>query len=171
MNTPLDTNDTRRPDRTGAILLIVLGVFFLLAQLLEFGWLILPALSAGFLLAGVLRREAGWLIPGGILAGISLGIFLIEGPLPIVADEQARGGVFMMSFAVGWFSIAILSKLFTDETQWWPLIPGGIMALIGGAVLAGELGQQALDMLGYVWPVGLIAAGLYIIRRRRQVAQ
>jgi hypothetical protein len=171
MNSPLDTNNTQRPDRTGAILLIALGIFFLLAQLLELGWLMLPAQGAGFLLAGVLRREAGWLIPGGILAGISLGIVLTEGPLPIAVGDQASGGVFMLSFALGWFSIAILSKLFTDETQWWPLIPAGIMTLIGGAVLAGELGERVLDLFGYIWPLGLIAAGLLVIARHRQVTQ
>jgi hypothetical protein len=178
MHTPLDTHDAPRHDRTGAILLIALGSFFLLARFLNLGWLMLPILGAGFLLTGVLRREAGWLIPGGILAGISLGISLIEGPLSTVAGDGARGGVFLLAFALGWLSIVVLSKLFTDETQWWPLIPGAIMALIGGAVLAGDLGDQALnvfgsvwEVFGYIWPIGLIAAGLYSIVRYRRVAR
>jgi hypothetical protein len=178
MNAPLDTNDTQSSDRTGAILLIALGSFFLLARFLNLGWLALPALSAGLLLTGVLRREAGWFIPGGILAGISLGIFLIEGPLSMVVGDESRGGVFLLALALGWLSILILSKLFTDEPQWWPLIPGTIMALIGGVVLVGNPGRQALVAFGYVWetfayiwPMGLIAAGLYFIVRHRQVTQ
>ncbi len=44
---------------------------------------------------------------------------------------------------------------------------GAILAAIGGALLAGEAGQQMLEFVGQAWPLALIAVGLYVIFRRR----
>jgi hypothetical protein len=38
-------------------------------------------------------------------------------------------GIFLLVCALGWFSIAVLSRVFTRHPQWWVLIPGGMMAL------------------------------------------
>jgi uncharacterized membrane protein YhaH (DUF805 family) len=54
----------------------------------------------------------------------------------------------------------------SDLTGWWALIPGAIMALIGSAILFGGAALQALEYLQYVWPLGLIVAGLYFLLRR-----
>ena len=173
-------NEPRRQDRrhhghgwrhkqlAGPLLLIGLGALFLLEQVFDFGWLVLPVLAASFLTLGIATRQAGWLIPGGILGGLSLGIALTEGPYRVAgAGSEARGGLFLLAFALGWASISLLSKLFTREPQTWALIPGGIMAVIGLAVLANEPGLQILRLLGILWPVGLIAAGVYLLVRRR----
>ncbi len=167
--------DRRHPRRgwdhkqlAGPLLLIGLGALFLLEQVFDFGWLVLPVLAASFLTLGIATRQAGWLIPGGILGGLSLGIALTEAPYRVVgADSEARGGLFLLAFALGWASIYLLSKLFTREPQTWALIPGGIMAVIGLAVLADEPGLQLLRLLGTLWPVGLIAAGVYLLFRER----
>ncbi len=167
--------DRRHPGRgwshkqlAGPLLLIGLGALFLLEQVFGFGWLVLPVLAASFLTLGIATRQAGWLIPGGILGGLSLGIALTDGPFRVAgAGSEARGGLFLLAFALGWASISLLSKLFTREPQTWALIPGGIMALIGLAVLADQPGLQVLRVLGTLWPVGLIAAGVYLLYRSR----
>lgn len=158
----------RHKELAGPLVLIGLGALFLLQQVFDFGWLVLPVLAATFLTLGIATRQAGWLIPGGILGGLSLGIALTEGPYRVVGEgSEARGGLFLVAFALGWVSIYLLSKLFTREPQSWALIPGGIMALIGLAVLADEPGLQLLRLLGTLWPVGLIAAGVYLLFRER----
>lgn len=158
----------RHKELAGPLLLIGLGSLFLLGQVFDFGWLMLPLLAATFLALGIATRQAGWLIPGGILGGISLGIALTEGPYRVVGEgSEAKGGLFLLSFALGWVSVYLLSKLFTREPQAWALIPGGIMAIIGLAVLADEPGLQLLRLLGTLWPVGLIAAGVYLLFRER----
>lgn len=166
METQAQTTNHRHDRLTGGIVLIALGLFFLAAQFVNAGWLILPVLAVAFLAGGIATRQPGLFIPAGILGGISLGIALVDSPLSVVSGE-AQGGVFMLAFAAGWASIPLLSKLFTGVAQWWALIPGAVMALIGGAVLGGGAFRQALTYLPYIWPVALIGVGLFILIRRR----
>ena len=164
METPLST-PARNNQLTGGIVLIGLGIFFLLERVLQIGWLALPIQASLFLVAGVLTRKSGWFIPAGILGGLSLAIYMSQGSYQF-AGEDAKGGAFLLGFALGWISIPVLSKLFTHDSHWWALIPGGIMALIGSAILFGGAALQALEYLQYVWPLGLIVAGLYFLLRR-----
>ncbi|MGH8246893.1 MAG: LiaF transmembrane domain-containing protein [Gammaproteobacteria bacterium] len=48
---------------------------------------------------------------------------------------------------------------------WWPLIPGGILTLIGLMLAADQVGL--LGAIGHWWPAILIVIGLYILLRRR----
>lgn len=167
MATPVQTqstSDTSHPDRSGAALLIFLGAYFLLIQVVDLGFLTLPILGGSFLAWGILARSAGLLIPGGVLSGIGLGIYLTDGP-PNLATGDAEGGVFLLSFALGWFLIWALSVLFTSDRLWWALIPAGVMATIGGAVLGGGIWLQALELVGTLWPLGLIAGGVLVLYR------
>lgn len=157
---------SKKNELVGGILLVSFGLLALLGQFINLspwmGLLVLPIIGGIFLLAGIIARNVGFMIPGGILSGIGLGAFLIEGPLNNLKGD-AEGAVFMLSFACGWALITILSALFTKKTQWWPLIPGGIMAFIGGGLLFGGAFISTLTLLGKVWPVFLIASGVYVI--------
>jgi len=86
---------------------------------------------------GALARKTGWIILGGVLSGIGLGIVLYEGPWEVPFTQQS--GPFLLCFAMGWFLITLLSGIFTPKTQWWALLPGGIMAALGCAILLGGL--------------------------------
>jgi len=167
------TNFTHSPDRrntlVGGTLLIAIGLLVLLAQNIKteaLGLLFLPALGGLFLIAGIIGRQAGFIIPGGILTGIGLGAIFTQNP-QIAASETAQGGVFFIGFALGWLLITVLSKLFTHETQWWALIPGAIMALIGGGLMLGGAALSVLEFAGRWWPLILVALGLVIIVRRK----
>lgn len=153
----------------GGIALIILGLIALAAQFIDIGetagLLIVPVLGIIFLLWGLLTRQSGLLIPGGILSGIGLGILLITGPYEL-ANEEIQGGAFMLAFATGWFLIPILATIFTGDSHWWALIPGGIMALIGGGLLFGGAALTVLEYAGKLWPVVLILGGIYLILRR-----
>ena len=122
----------------------------------------MAGLGALFLLAGILTREAGWIIPGGIVSGIGWGIVLIAGPRQLV-EGDAEGGLFMLAFAAGWASITLLTAIFTDETHWWALIPAAILALIGTAVLTGGIFMDILELAGKLWPLVLITIGIAIL--------
>lgn len=164
--------DGKRSGTIGGIVLIVIGLLALAAQFVEFGeWLgllILPGLGLIFFAWGIATRESGLMIPGGILSGLGLGTLLITvGPFA-GAEADFQGGIFMLAFALGWVLIPIVSALVTGDNHWWAVIPGGIMALIGAALIFGGVAFTALEWMGRIWPVFLILGGLYILLRRSQ---
>jgi hypothetical protein len=159
------------------LVLVGIGLMIFLVNRLELGALLFPLLGGSFLLWGVLARAAGPLVPGGILSGIGLGVVLKSQFGQLMSDDHA-GGLFLLGFAVGWLSITLLSHVSTDDPQWWPLIPGGIMAAVGGAVLLGGVWLEllswlsaawlgGLSVIGAVWPLALIALGVFLLWRQR----
>lgn len=149
--------------------LIALGIVALLAQLdvvASVGLLIVPTLSIIFLAWGLLTRNFGLIIPGGILAGIGLGIVVLEGILS-GPDGTVEGGIFLLCFAGGWLLVSLLSPLTSSAFQWWPLIPSGILAAIGALLVAGDAGLKVLEVIGYAWPLALVAAGIWILLKRK----
>jgi uncharacterized membrane protein HdeD (DUF308 family) len=164
----------RRNEWVVGALLIIIGLFFLLNQFVELPGLeslaIYFVLGLGllFLVWGVITREAGLMIPGGILSGIGLGIALVAGPFEF-DDGDLSGGVFMGAFALGWVLITVFTALFTDETHWWPLIPAAIMAIISGALLVEGPFEVVLEWLGKLWPVALIIGGIAMLLGARKL--
>ena len=159
-----------RKSVTGGIVLILIGALTLVGQLDILGnaWrYILPGLGLVFLAWGVLAKQFGLVIPGGILSGIGAGVMLIEGPYAHLG-EPAIGGVFMLAFGAGWLLVALLSVPASGSFIWWPLIPGGVLAMFGGLLLAGQAGEQIMRVIGYAWPAALMAAGAWLLMRRSQ---
>jgi hypothetical protein len=168
-STNVTQSSNRREAAIGGSLLIAIGLLVLLVQNIKvesLGLLFLPALGGLFLIAGIIGREAGFIIPGGILTGIGLGVIFTQSP-QFANPETTQGGVFFIGFALGWFLITVLTKLFTSETHWWALIPGAIMALIGGGLMLGGAALNVLEFAGRWWPLILVALGLVIIVRRK----
>ena len=148
----------------GGIILILIGIFALGSQFIDipnWGTFIVAGLGAIFLVWGILTRNDGLIIPGGILSGIGWGIVVIESNL--FANLENEGGIFLVVFALGWFSIPLLSGIFTDETHWWALIPGGIIGAVGLAVSFGGVFLNVLELAGQLWPLILIAVGVSIL--------
>ena len=149
--------------------LVALGVLFLAFQFIDFdGFLVLPALGIGFIAWAFLSRKKGLLIPGGILSGIALGVTLSESALASGLGGNVDDGLFLLGFAAGWFAIAALNLLFFGETQLWPLIPGGLLALIGVGVMTDGVILDMLTHAGRLWPIILIVIGLSIAWKQYQ---
>ena len=150
------------------VALIIIGLVVLAGQLLDspnIGLLILPTLAIIFLAWGLITRTFGLIVPGGILAGIGAGVFLMD-MTALETQGESEAAIFMLAFAGGWALITLLSVFTTDRLQWWPLIPGGIMAIIGALLLSGEAGLKVLEFSEYLWPIAMIVVGLAIILRR-----
>ena len=163
------TGRSARSGLVGGAVLVLIGVFTLLQNWFDFsGAIFLAALGVIFLAAGLLSRKTGLLAPGGILSGVAAGAYLVEGPFQAAADSS-QGGIVMLAMAAGWVLITLLSPLTNENRRFtaWPLIPAALMSLVGSALLAGETGLEALKLFGYGWPVVLIAAGAYLILRRK----
>lgn len=163
-----DKEKERKSELFWGVILVGLGLLALASQFIEWGsWgmlgiFFLPLLGTAFLAWGIMAREAGPFIPGGIISGIGWGVVLIGGPWHLFSGDTA-GGVFMLVFAAGWILIPLLTAVFAEETHWWALIPGGIFALVGLGVLFGGLFLDALSFAGRTWPAILIIVGVYII--------
>lgn len=164
-----EKSQSRRARRIfGGSLMILFGLILLASRFMEVGvWLVLvPGLV--MLAWGIFTRDSGWMIPAGVLNGIGLGIFAQEGPLALAGSDGQSGGLFLLCFALGWFSIPVFSMLFTRDRHLWALIPGGVMAFIGGMILLGDQGMRAFELLGYLFPAALIIVGLVIMFKKNR---
>ena len=152
------------------MVVIGIGVFLLLAQLVpDIGRWIPLFIGLIFLAAFALKREYGFLIPGCIVSGVGICVVLTE-----VVDEPWSGAVMLLSIAGGFIAIWVVSMLLRSvdkdwprgesrdaaQALWWPLIPGGILALVGLIVLAEE-GFES-DLLRW-WPLLLIGVGIVVL--------
>ena len=161
----MDTNlekkiNNRRNHRiAGGVILIVFGLATLLQRWLDIGNYIVLLLGISMLVWGSVSRRTGWIIPGGVLTGIGLGILAMEGPWKFASEGQ--NGIFLICFAFGWFLITLLTAIFTCA-QWWALIPGGIMAVLGGSILVTNGAIRWMD-LNLVYAVILIVIGLILL--------
>jgi uncharacterized membrane protein HdeD (DUF308 family) len=162
----------------GGILLILAGLFLLVQQFVEInlsGGAFLATLGLFFILWGATQRKAGLLIPGGILSGLSLGVFLTEETNGLIASHL-EGGVVVLCLAAGFALITLLTQLFTEEKGWWGLIVSGILALVGAGIIIVEspdtgalkdIVENAFRWLNYLWPLVLIGLGIKIIIDKR----
>ncbi|CAN5230904.1 hypothetical protein BH24CHL7_BH24CHL7_07280 [soil metagenome] len=150
----------------GGVVIAAIGVLLLAAQTIEQLGQYIPLLTGGMLVfAFLMTRQYGFLVPGGIVTGVGVGIVLVgEDP------TGTRGPLFLVALGAGFVSIWLLGLLFrVPESHWWPLIPGGILTVVG---VAGLLGPEAQQYLNY-WPIVLVVIGVLIVLqglRRRERA-
>lgn len=138
------------------LILIVLGAFLFFVQATGAGAeAIVAVIGGGFLVAYAVTRNYGFLVPGGILTGLGLGIVW-------ETSAATAGGVVLIGLGLGFVTIWAIDLLMKHTpAPWWPLIPGGILATIGFLV---ETGREGLvSELSWLWPVALIAIGLVLL--------
>jgi hypothetical protein len=145
---PVARNDR---DRTLlALILIGAGALFLFDQLNIFrgiGDFVLLVVGGVFLYAYFNTRQGyriGFLIPGAILLGIGAGQVISHLP---VAGSFIGDNITAVTMGLGFCLIWLL-----ERKLWWALIPGGILLFSGLASVVGNL-----------WPLALIAVGVYLI--------
>jgi hypothetical protein len=109
------------------LLLIALMVGLIEFNLLKDAWMatfVLGGIGLPFLIVYLLNRKNWWaLIPAYTMVVIGLMVGLIDAG--ILRDTIIPAYVFL-SIAIPFFLVYA-----NDSSQWWPLIPGGIMGLMG----------------------------------------
>jgi hypothetical protein len=155
------TSSQRMGTLVGGGLLALFGILVLVDKFVDLGRVMLVYPGVAMFVLGFFKRSSGWMIPAGILNGISLGVILQESIK--TAYWTDGGGLFLLGFAVGWFSIPLFSTLFGKDKNLWAIIPGSILTLIGAGFLLGETSVSLLDSLSYVVPVIMIVVGLILV--------
>jgi hypothetical protein len=138
------------------LILIGLGVVLFLIQVTGVGAeAVVAVIGAVFLIAYATTRQYGFMIPGGILTGLGLGI-LWE------TEIGSGGGAVLIGLGLGFISIFLIGALVHDRaTMWWPIIPGGILTAIGALVETENQGM--VSGVGELWPIVLVVIGGLLI--------
>lgn len=127
------------------------------------GWIV-ALIGLGFLAAFTYTRHYGYLVPGSIMTGLGIGIVASQA-YPFASDE-GTGGAVVLGLGLGFAGIwAIGTAVNVPQQHWWPLIPGGILATVGTALLIGGGAIEALDYWGVVL---VVIGGLVIVRALTQ---
>ncbi len=153
----------------GAVILPA-GMVFLRGPLnvVEFALFIAAGLGMALLAWGLLDRLFGLIIPGCLLLGIGPGIYAGWGP-NVRPNALVQTGVMLVGFALGWGLVTVFSRRVTQKFVWWPLIPGGVLAMVGWGLYIGGDPDSALGFIGNTGSIGLILFGAYLLLLRKGI--
>ena len=117
---------------------------------------------------GIFRHILGLIIPGCIVTTVGTGIFMAwQGSGE--ANSLAQTGVMLVWFAIGWGLITLFSRSLFQKFIWWPLIPGGVFAVVGWGLYIGGNPGNASSFISNTGSVALIIIGLYLLLIRRGI--
>lgn len=143
--------------RVTGLILVLVGTVLLLTTYTDLdARVILPTIGIAFLLAHLLTGRYGYLVPGGIITGLGVGVVL---------ESQGFGtSLPLLGLGVGFLAIGLVDRLTggTGSGWWWPFIPGGILTTVGLATVPG-----GRDVLAVAGPAVLILIGLALVVGRR----
>ena len=113
---------------------------------------VLPAIALPFLVVFVRDRTQWWaLIPAYVLLAVALMIGLTEWGL---LDDELVASYVLFTVAIPFFALYARNR-----SQWWPLIPGGILAIVGLSFLIAE------GAVEYVGALVLVLVGAWMLVR------
>lgn len=142
----------------GGFVLVIVGAGALAAEYWpEFGRYIPLVVGLGLLALFAATRAYGALVAGSIVTGIGAGVVVSD----FVGNSTAEGAVIVLGLGFGFVAIWVISSLMSlKESHWWPLIPGGILLLVGGGLALDLLTGDASRV---VVPAAVVLIGLLVI--------
>ncbi len=151
----------------GAVIAAV-GIPFITNRINFFDFVLYPVAALGLALLawGALQKLLGLIIPGCLLLGIGPGVFFAWSKTGTF-NGLTETGVMLVWFAFGWGLITIASRVISQRFIWWPLIPGGLLAVVGWGLYIGGDPGNALAFIGNTGSIGLIIFGIYLLLLRR----
>jgi pimeloyl-ACP methyl ester carboxylesterase len=111
----------------------------------------------------------GRIVAASLAAGLVGALFLALVVFPGGAEHVITGSA-LVAFAAGWTMLAVLSTRRTNQPQRWAFVPAAYMGVVGAGLLVLAPGDNALRILGWVWPVPVLAlAGWITVASRRHL--
>jgi len=148
--------------RTLAIILLCVGLFALVQRYFGPDWnqLLLVGIGAAFIVASLVSRTWGLLVPGCIIIGVGAGVLARHA---VEFGRAGRAGVFLICMGSGFFLITILSAIGFRKRALWAMIPGSVLVLVGAAQLLDPDYRAYFRFLNDIWPIALILAGVWLL--------
>lgn len=146
------------------------GLAFLSAELHWSSFVLDIGLGLGIslLVWGIGRRLFGLVIAGSLICGSSVGIYFGWRPAAVQLTPLASTGTMLVAFALGWLMITVFSRAIARGFVWWPLVPAGILAIVGYGLYFGGNPNNAAGFIGNTGSIGLILMGIYLLMMRRE---
>jgi pimeloyl-ACP methyl ester carboxylesterase len=107
------------------------------------------------------KSHVGLIVAGSMITGFVVALVLVIGPFA-GAQEHVIMGTALLGWALGWALLAVLTIRWTDQPQRWAVVPAALMALAGASLLIFRPDANALNVLGWIWPLALIALAVYM---------
>jgi len=134
----------------------------------DFGLYLFTSLGLAFLGWGIADHLLGLIIPGCLLSTLGPGLYLAWGSTQEV-NGLAQVGILVVSLGLGWGLITLFSRLHNERFLWWPLIPGGVCAMVGWGLYIGGNPDNAVSFIGNTGSIGLIIFGIYLLLWRKGI--
>src|SRR2546421_4002050 len=112
------------------------------------------------------KGRVGLIVAGSLFSGLVVSLALVLGPFG-GAQEHVIMGTALLGWALGWALLAVLSIRWSDQPQQWAIVPAALMALAGVGLLIFRPDANAMNLLGWIWPLALIALAVWIAVQAR----
>lgn len=146
------------------------GVAFAFTPLRFLDFILYPCMGLGIalLLWGIMAHLFGLIISGALVFTTGPAIYMgwINPGQPL-----SQTGVMLVILALGWILITVFSRAVTHKFVWWPLIPGGVLGMVGWGLYIGGNPGNAISFIGNTGSVALIILGIYLLLIRRGMRQ
>jgi pimeloyl-ACP methyl ester carboxylesterase len=105
------------------------------------------------------------IVAGGVLAVVLALVTARTG------SEALVTGSILLAFGLGWALMAWLTIRFSGQPQRWLYLPAAALAGVGALLAQLQPGPSIMDLLGWVWPVGLAILAIWMLLRLRRQLQ
>src|SRR2546421_5699386 len=113
------------------------------------------------------KGRVGLIVAGSMFSGLVVSLVLVVGPFG-GAQEHVIMGTALLGWALGWALLAVLSIRWSDQPQRWAVVPAALMALAGASFLVFRPDANAMNLLGWIWPLALIALAVWMTLQSRR---
>ena len=113
------------------------------------------------------KGRVGLIVTGSMFSGLVVALGLVVGPFG-GAQEHVIMGTALLGWALGWALLAVLSIRWSDQPQRWAVVPAALMALAGASLLLFRPDANGMNLLGWIWPLALIALAVWMTVQARR---
>jgi len=113
------------------------------------------------------KGRVGLIVAGSLTTGFVVALVLVIGPFG-GAQEHVIMGTALLGWALGWALLAVLSIRWSDQPERWAVVPAALMALAGASFLVFRPDANAMNLLGWIWPLALIALAVWMTVQARR---